>query len=72
VAPTTFYACSQSIGGTQYTTQSAASSACTGGSNHSLEFVQVNTSASIPIPFRVPGLPTSLNLTATSVMEVEE
>ena len=72
VAPTTFYACSQSIGGTHYTTQSAANSACTGTSNHSLQFVQVNTSASIPIPFRVPGLPTSFNLTATSVMEVEE
>jgi Flp pilus assembly protein TadG len=72
VTPTTYYACSQSIGGTQYTTQSAANTACTGTSNHSLEFVQVNTSAAVPVPFRVPGLPTSYNLSATSVMEVEE
>jgi Flp pilus assembly protein TadG len=72
VTPTTYYACSQSIAGTQYTSQSAANSACTGTSNHSLEFVQVNTSATVPIPFRVPGLPTSFHLTASSVMEVEE
>jgi Flp pilus assembly protein TadG len=72
VTPTTYYACSQSIAGAQYTSQSAANSACTGTSNHSLEFVQVNTSATVPIPFRVAGLPTSYTLTATSVMEVEE
>jgi Flp pilus assembly protein TadG len=72
VTPTSYYACSQSIAGTQYTSQSAANTACTGTSNHSLEFVQVSTSAVVPIPFRVPGLPTSFNLTATSVMEVEE
>lgn len=72
VTPTTYFACSQSIAGTQYATQAAANSACTGTSNHSLEFVQVNTSAAIPVPFRVPGLPTSFSLTATSVMEVEE
>jgi Flp pilus assembly protein TadG len=72
VAPTTYFACSQSIGGAQYTTQAAANSACTGGSNHSLEFVQVTTIATVPIPFRIPGLPASFNLTATSVMEVEE
>jgi hypothetical protein len=72
VTPTTYFACSQSIAGTQYTTESAANSACTGTSNHSLEFVQVNTSATVAMPFRVPGLPTSFNLIATSVMEVEE
>jgi Flp pilus assembly protein TadG len=72
VTPTTYFACSQSVAGTQYTTQAGANSACTGTSNHSLEFVQVNTSAAVPVPFRVPGLPNSYNLTATSVMEVEE
>jgi Flp pilus assembly protein TadG len=70
--PTTYFACSQSIGGTQYTSQSAANSACTGSLNHSLEFVQMNTSATVPVPFNVPGLPTSFKLTAISVMEVEE
>jgi len=72
VTPTTYFACSESIGGTQYTTQSAANSACTGSSNHSLEFVQVSTSATVTVPFSVPGLPSSFNLTSTSVMEVEE
>jgi len=72
VTPSTYFACSQSVAGTQYTTESAANSACTGTSNHSLEFVQVNTSATVAVPFRFPGLPTSFNLTATSVMEVEE
>jgi Flp pilus assembly protein TadG len=72
VTPSSYYACSQSIAGTQYTTQSAANSACTGTSNHSLQFVQVSTSAAVPVPFRVPGLPNSFSLTATSVMEVEE
>ena len=72
VTPTTYFACSQAIPGTQYTTQSAANSACTGASNHALQFVQVITTAAVPVPFRVPGLPNTFNLTATSVMEVEE
>ena len=72
VTPTTYFACSQSIAGTQYATQSAANTACTGTSNHALQFVQVTTSAAVPVPFRVPGLPTTFNLNATSVMEVEE
>jgi hypothetical protein len=72
VTPTTYFACSQSIAGTQYTTQSAATSACTGASNHALQFVQVTTGAAVPVPFRVPGLPNTFNLTATSVIEVEE
>jgi hypothetical protein len=32
----------------------------------------MNTSATVPVPFNVPGLPTSFKLTAISVMEVEE
>jgi hypothetical protein len=72
VTPATYFACSQSIGGTQYSTLAAANTACSGSSNHSLEFVQVSTSAIVPIIFRFPGLPTSFNLTSISVMEVEE
>jgi hypothetical protein len=72
VTPNMYFACSLSIAGAQYTTQAAANSACTGTSNHSLQFVQVTTSAVIPIPFRISGLPTSFNLTSISVMEVEE
>ena len=72
VTPTVYYACSGSIGGMQYSTQSAASSACTGSSNHSLEFIQVITTASIKPPIHCPGLPTTFSLVGTSVMEVEE
>jgi Flp pilus assembly protein TadG len=72
VTPTVFYACSQAVNGTQYSTQSAANSACTGGTNHTLEFVQVNTSTTVTPPIRCPGLPASYTLTGLSVMEVQE
>jgi hypothetical protein len=72
VTPTSYFACSQAIAGTEYATQAAANSGCTGASNHSLEFVQVTTTAAVAVPFRVPGVPNTFNLSATSVMEVEE
>jgi len=72
VTPTVFYACSESLAGIQYSAQSAATSACTGGSNHPLEFVKVVTSATVHPAIRCPGLPTSYTLVGTSVMEVEE
>jgi Flp pilus assembly protein TadG len=72
VVPTVYYACSGSIGGTQYSTQSAAGAACTSSSNHSLEFIQVTTSASIKPPIRCPGLPSTFTMVGSSVMEVEE
>lgn len=72
VTPTVYYACSSSVGGTQYSTQAAANSSCTGGSNHSLEFIQVVTSATVTSPIRCPGLPASYTLVGTSVMEVEQ
>jgi Flp pilus assembly protein TadG len=72
VTPTVYYACSNSIGGTQYTTQSAANTACTNGTNHTLEFVLVNTSVSVTPPIRCPGLPASYTLTGSSTMEVQE
>jgi len=70
VTPTVFFACSNAIGGTQYTTQSAATSGCTSG--HSLEFVQVVASATVTPVLSVPGLAKSVTLSSTSVMEVEE
>jgi Flp pilus assembly protein TadG len=73
--PTTYYACSAAIGGTRYTgtnAQSNANSACTGGSNHALEFIQVVTSASVTPAIHLPGLPSSYTLSATAVMEVEQ
>jgi Flp pilus assembly protein TadG len=72
VTPTIYYACSAAIGGTQYTTQAAANAACTGGVNHSLEFVQVLVSAPVTPPGSFPGFPKTYTLTSKSIMEVEE
>jgi hypothetical protein len=72
VTPTIFYACSNAIGGTQYSTQTLANAACTGGSSHSLEFIQVIASATVTPPVKAPGFANSVTLSSTSVMEVEE
>jgi Flp pilus assembly pilin Flp len=68
ITPTVFFVCSTALNGTQYATQTAATSACTGGTNHVLEFVSVVATATVnPI-----GLSKSTALTNTSIMEVEE
>jgi len=72
VTPTVYYACSQSLGGSQYASQSAANLACTGSSNHSLEFVKVFATATVHPAIRCPGLPATYTLVGVSVMEVEE
>jgi Flp pilus assembly protein TadG len=72
VTPTTYYACSAAIGGTTYSTQSAATTACTGAGNHPLQFVKVITSATVTPPIHWPGLPASYTLTGSSIMEVQE
>ena len=72
VAATSFYACSVAIDGTQYTTQLAATAACTGGANHPLQFVQVTASYTATPFARIPGMQRSVNLSSVSVMEVEE
>lgn len=72
VTPSIFYACSAALSGTRYSTQSAANSACTGGTNHSLEFVQVIASATVTPPCQIPPLPPSATLSSVSIMEVEE
>jgi len=72
VTPTTYYACSSALGGTKYTTQTAAVTACTGTGNHALQFVQVVVSGTVTPPFHFPGLPATYTLSNTSVMEVEE
>jgi Flp pilus assembly protein TadG len=72
VTPTTFYACSSALSGTQYSTQSAATTACTGSGNHPLEFVQVVATVTLGVPIHFPGLPTSFVQSNTSIMEVEE
>lgn len=70
VNPTTFYVCSTAIAGTQYTTQSAASTACTSG--HALQFLQVAVTASVTPSIHFTGLPATFTIRGTSVAEVEE
>jgi hypothetical protein len=72
VTPTIYYACSAAVDGTQYSTQTAANTACTGVSNHSLQFIKVVTSATITSPFQFAGLPNNVTFGGTSVMEVQE
>jgi Flp pilus assembly protein TadG len=70
VTPTVYYACSNAIGGTQYSTSALANAACTGG--HTLEFIQVTASATVTPAYAFPGLSRSVTLSSTSVQEVEE
>jgi Flp pilus assembly protein TadG len=72
VTPTQFYACSASEGGTQYTTQSAANSACTGLGNHALQFLEVDVSSAVTPAIHFTGLPSSFTIKGRSVMEIEE
>jgi hypothetical protein len=73
VTPTTYYACSSAVDGTQYSTQTAAAAACpANASNHYLQFVKVVSSMNINPPVKCPGLPKTFTVTGTSVMEVQE
>jgi Flp pilus assembly protein TadG len=75
VTPLVYYACSNSITGTQYTgtnAQANATSACVGGTNHPIQFVQVTTSITITPHIHCPGLPTSFPITSSSVTEVQQ
>jgi hypothetical protein len=70
--PTIYYACSAAQGGTQYTVLATANNNCTGASGHTLEFIQVAASVPVALPFSCCGIPNSITLRNTSVMEVEE
>src|ERR1700761_5523321 len=73
VTPTTYYACSQAIAGTQYSTQAAAGAVCpANATNHYLQFIQVNTTAIVQSPVHISGLAQSWTLQGSSVMEVQE
>jgi Flp pilus assembly protein TadG len=72
VTPSIYYVCSDAQDGTQYATQTAAATACTGGTTHPLEFIQVVASAPITPPSTFPGLPKTMTLSSISAMEVEE
>jgi len=63
------------VNGTQYTGAGAqlnAIAACTGTGNHALQFVQVNTSATVMPVSHCPGLPATFRLTGQAAMEVEQ
>jgi Flp pilus assembly protein TadG len=72
VTPSVFWVCSTAEGGTQYTTSSAATTACTGSGNHPLEYLQVSVSAPATPPIHFPGMPATYTLSGSSTMEVEE
>jgi hypothetical protein len=75
VTSSTFYACSLAVGGTRYAGANAlanATSGCTGTTNHPLQFVQVNTSATVTPLVNCPGLAKIFTLGGLSVMEVEQ
>jgi Flp pilus assembly protein TadG len=73
VTPTSYYACSSAVDGTQYPTEAAASAVCpANGSNHYLQFVKVVSSVNITPPVQCPGLPKTWTVSGTSVMEVQE
>ncbi len=62
VTPTSYYACSNTVDGTQYTTQSAAAAACpANASNHYLQFIKVVSNVSVTPPMQFPGLPEDLD-----------
>jgi Flp pilus assembly protein TadG len=72
VTPLIYYACSAALDGTHYSSPTDATAACTGSSNHSLQFIQVTASASITPPMHLPGLPARITMQSVSVMEVQE
>jgi Flp pilus assembly protein TadG len=75
VSPVSYYVCALAVTGTQYTgvgAQQNATAACTGAGNHALQFVQVNTSATVTPAIHCPGLPATFRLTGQAAMEVEQ
>ena len=71
VTPTMYLACSAAQSGTSYTLLATANTSCTGSLGHTLAFVKVVASAPVTLPFTCCGLPASITVSRTSVMEVE-
>ncbi len=72
VTSTTYWVCATSVTGTHYTSQTSATSACTGSYNAPLEFLQVNTSDAVTLPIHFAKLGASYTLRGVSVQEVEQ
>ena len=66
---TEFWSCS-SAPSTQYSSAAAAATACS-SEDHVLNYVQVNTTATMTPSVAVPGLPTSYTLNGVAVMRVQ-
>src|ERR1035441_1507255 len=66
-----FWSCS-SAPSTQYSSAAAAANVCSSSNGyHVLNYVQVNTTATVTPSIAVPGLPTSYTLTGVAVMRVQ-
>jgi len=72
VTPTTYWVCATTVAGTHYTSQSLATSACTGSGNAALEFLQVKTSDTVTLPIHYATLGASYTIRGLSVQEVEQ
>jgi Flp pilus assembly protein TadG len=73
VTSSVYYVCSASEGGIQYTSQTAANTACpSNATNHYVQFLKVTASATVSSLVTCPGLPSSISVVRSSVMEVEE
>jgi hypothetical protein len=75
VTTSSYYACSLALAGTQYTgtnAQANATAGCTGATNHAVQLVSVQTSATVTPKVHFVSLPASFTVTGVSVMEVEQ
>jgi Flp pilus assembly protein TadG len=63
--------CILNMSAVPYTTQAAATAACTGAGNAPATLVTVQTSATVTLPFPVPGLASSYPLVGNSVQMVQ-
>jgi Flp pilus assembly protein TadG len=61
-------ACSNSLG----TFAACSTISCSGAGNRVLEYVQVNTTATVSTIVRFPGMPASLTLNGQNIMRVEQ
>ena len=64
-----FWSCSNAPS-TQYSSVAAANTACATGT-HVLNYVQVNTTATVSPSVSIPGVPASFTLTGVAVMRVQ-
>jgi Flp pilus assembly protein TadG len=69
VTPTLYWTCNTAQGGTTYASSAAATSPCSPA--YPLEFVKVVVSAPVTPPFHCCGIPATITLSSTSVMEVQ-